>query len=180
MKIELFNAAFWGVILIIIGILLIIKYMFNIHFPIGRIVIAILFIYFGLRILIGHHGACCHMRSNTENSAAFTEQEFHYSPNLRDYKCAFGSCSLDLSDISVTENKTIEISAVFGEFRLKISKDANYTIQSNTAFGSTVSPDNSSYGFGQRTYYSPNYKEDLPHLTIKTNVAFGSIKIISE
>ena len=177
MKMELFNNAFWGLLLIIIGILLVIKLLFNIQFPVFRVVIAILFIYLGLRILIGHQGFSWNMKNGSENSAAFTEQTFHYNPEQNNYSCAFGSCSLDLSDISVTENKIIEISAVFGEFRLKINKDANYAIFSNTAFGNTLSPDNSSYGFGQRTYYSPNYKPELPHLTIKTNVAFGSIKI---
>ena len=178
MKIEMFNSAFWGIILILIGALLIIKYVFDIQIPIGRIVIAVVLIYLGIRLLIGHQEHYWGMNIDTDNSAVFSDQQFTYSPERNNYNCAFGSCTLDLSNISITENKTIFVSVAFGEFRMKVNKDANFEIHSSTAFGSTQANDYSSNGFGQRTYYSPNFKSELPHLTIKTNAAFGSMKII--
>lgn len=178
MRVEIFSSAFWGILLIIIGLLLVIKYIFNIHLPIGRIVLALLFIYLGVRLLMGHQGGNHYNFTNTANSAVFSEQTFNYSPSLNTYSCAFGSCMLNLTDINLTENKVIDVSVVFGEFRVKVKKDANLKIHSSTAFGSTLAPDNSSYGFGQRIYNSPGFNKELPYLTIKTNVAFGSIKIL--
>jgi predicted membrane protein len=178
MKFELFSAAFWGVLLIIIGVLLVIKYVFNIQFPVGRIVIAVLFIYFGLRLLLGNQGMFCCGKSSCSNYTAFSDREFKYSPSENEYRCVFGSSRLDLSDVQIAENKTIELSVAFGEFRVKINRNSNVEIISNTAFGSTFTQDNSVNGFGERTFRMPGFNEALPRLTIKTNVAFGSMKFI--
>ncbi len=175
MRIEIFNGTFWGIVLIILGILLIVKYIFNVQFPVFRILIAVLFIYLGIRILLGN---CCGYRSNScDNSAAFTEKEFSYNANQNNYNCVFGSSSLDLSELQITANKTIDVSVVFGEFRVKLNKDQNIEIISNTAFGSTDLPYENVGGFGSKTFRTPKFNESLPHLTIRTNVAFGSMKI---
>jgi predicted membrane protein len=181
MKMELFSGAFWGILLIVIGILLVIKYVFNIQFPIGRIVFAVILIYAGISLLLGNHGHCRHHNwtgSNTENSTAFSNQQFSYSPAQNKYSCAFGSSILDLSDVTLTEDKTLELSVAFGEFIVKMNRNANFETHSGTAFGSTKTPDGSMNAFGQRTYYSSNFNKSEPHFILRTNVAFGSLKII--
>ena len=91
MRIEIFSGAFWGIVLILTGILIIIKYLFNIQIPVFRILIAALFIYLGIRMLMGNYGFG-HWR-NYGNSSAFTNNEFTYSPNQNNYNCVFGRLS---------------------------------------------------------------------------------------
>lgn len=174
MKIELFGGAFWGVLLILIGILFLIKHVFNIQFPVGRVIIAFLFIYIGIRMLIGYNFLS--FRGNMGDAAAFSNSTFNYSPDRNNYSCVFGNYRLDLSDINITENKTIEISAVFSEFKVRVNKDSNLEIISSTAFGYTSLPNGNSNAFGELRYSSPGYNPTQPHLTIKTNVAFGELK----
>jgi predicted membrane protein len=46
---------FWGLVLILIGLSLIIKIVFNIDFPIFKILFAFLFIYIGIKVLVGRN-----------------------------------------------------------------------------------------------------------------------------
>ena len=52
----LFSGIFWGVILILLGLAMIIKVVFNVSLPIFRIVFAIIFVYIGFKILVGGFG----------------------------------------------------------------------------------------------------------------------------
>ena len=84
---------------------------------------------------------------------------------------------LDLTNVKITENKVIEISVAFGEFKVKLRKDQNVEIFSNTAFGDTRVNYENTGGFGTRNFKSPDFDASAPHLTIRTNAAFGSLKI---
>ena len=65
---------FWGALLIVIGLTLIIRFVFNVDFPVFRVILALFIIYIGLRILIGGFGL---FRFETSaNDVLFNEKEF--------------------------------------------------------------------------------------------------------
>ena len=172
MKTMCNSGLLWGLLLIVIGVLLIIKYVFNIQLPVFRILIAVFLIYLGVKILLGR--SCCSVTHR--NSAVFSESHFQYSKDQQQYGSVFGSGFLDLTNIDSTENKTIEISAVFSAFKVKIKKETNLEIIANSAFGNINMPNNNQTNFGTYNYRSENFNPNSPKLTVKASAVFGSMK----
>jgi hypothetical protein len=76
MKMATFHGLFWGIALIILGIGLMARFIYNIHFPWFRILIAFVLIYAGLwlllrpkfdlsgsNLIIFHRGVCIMMKA---------------------------------------------------------------------------------------------------------------------
>lgn len=173
MKMVFFHSGiFWGLVLIVIGLVMIINYVFNISLPIFKILFAGLLIYWGLKILFG--GSCC---VRTCSSSAFTNSTLSYSENQKDYSIVFGKAELDLTNSSLTQNKTIDVNAVFGDMTVILNRGANFEIVSNVAFGNIRVPDNNQSGFGNYNYKSQNFNSALPYLTIKAHSVFGNMTL---
>ncbi|MCX6231570.1 MAG: LiaF-related protein [Bacteroidetes bacterium] len=168
-----FNASFWGIILIVLGCMYLAKEFLPIHIPIFTILISCILIYFGLRLIRGNT-----FNKNGEDINFFASHNTGYNEETSQYSTVFGESKLDLSDILVNEDKTIDISCVFGSFLIKVSDKLNYKIVSNTVFGKTEMIERSTDGFGSQVYVPLHFNAALPCLTIKTNVVFGEIKFV--
>lgn len=172
MKMGICNGAFWGIILILIGVGLLLKYVFNINFPVIRTVFALLILYIGVRMLIG--GWC---KNTCTNDTIFSESSSTYTVGQKEYNTVFSKGRLDLSSMQLNENTTIEVKVVFSDYEIKINPDLNYRIQSNTVFGNTSMPDNTNNSFGKFEFRGKSFNMGLPVLTINTNVVFGNLKV---
>ncbi|MFW6019849.1 MAG: LiaF domain-containing protein [Bacteroidales bacterium] len=169
------SGSFWGIFLIVFGALLVLRQIVDIHLPIGKIIISLLFIFFGIALLTGSFG---HHRKN--NAAVFSESEFQFDKNTTEYSSVFGQGTLDLRDITLSENINININinAVFGEMRVLLRPETNYLIRSNAVFGSVNLPGKkSNSGFGESNTQSENFNKQQPHIIIKADAVFGSIDI---
>ena len=117
----LFGHLFWGILIILIGVSLILK-GFNISFPIFKIFIAIIIILLGVKLLIGGWG-------NTKNKEAPTKL---YNATEHEYNAIFAAQKLDLTNIE-PDASPLEINAVFGSFVVELPDDINFDF-STTAF----------------------------------------------
>lgn len=169
-----FSGVFWGVLLILLGVSLLLKILFNISIPIFRIAFALLLIYLGIKILLGGHGI-----EKRKNTVLFNDARIEYSDAFDEYNVVFGKGVIDLSNISLG-NRTIEVkvNTVFGEGAIKINPTLPTEILVNSAFAGARMPDGNTISFGNYTYKSKNFKEGENHLKITSNVVFGSLKII--
>ncbi len=52
--VSIIDAVFWGVLLIVAGVLLIVRKYVPFNLPVGRIMVALVFVYLGVRIIV--HG----------------------------------------------------------------------------------------------------------------------------
>ena len=59
------SGIFWGTIVVIFGISMLLKAVFHIDLPVFRILLGLIVIYFGLRLITGWHGC------SAETSASF-------------------------------------------------------------------------------------------------------------
>ncbi|MFZ4401272.1 MAG: LiaF domain-containing protein [Bacteroidales bacterium] len=169
----LFRTSFWGILLIFLGSLFLVEEFLQIDIPLFTILISCLLIYFGVKLINGNIHA-----KKMENLNVFGSHTLGYNEELYDYSNIFGESKLDLSNIELKEDKTIEINCIFGDFKVKISNNLNYKIVSNTLFGKTTMLDRSTDGFGSQVYTPSNFSSVLPCLTIKSNVIFGQIEFI--
>lgn len=165
------NTALWGLVLIIVGLLFILRTLWGIHFPIFRVLISLVLIGLGIVLIMGRFGF-----RRGDNSTIFSESKIAYNPSENSYGCVFGKLDLDLTTVDPNAQKEIEVFCTFGEVNLNLNKDAKFLIQSKTSFGETKIPDKE-YNFGSGQYQSPNYSPDQPYLLLKTKVVFGSLKV---
>ena len=173
---------FFGLLFIIIGLDIILRFFFKISIPLMKILFAFFFIYLGISILVGRplFGTfCCHNKG--ENTDAFGE----YSYSLKDKEISkekisviFGSKKVDLSGMKVKGRKaSIKIECIFGEMKVRLDKDIPVCISGSSAFGQLVLPGNDKVSFGSNKYRSENFSEDMPYIDMDASVVFGELVI---
>ncbi|MFY9177173.1 MAG: hypothetical protein WBI74_05400 [Caldicoprobacterales bacterium] len=161
---------FWGILLIGIGILLILKYQFKLNISMPRIIIGVLFIAMGVSALMG--GFVVKNRSDM----FFSDGKVEIVDPEKEYNVVFGNMVIDLSTISIDELRdNIQINTIFGNTLIKVNPEISTVIKISSAFGSGNTPDGSTIVFGDHTYRTG---EGTPALVIEANVVFGKIDIV--
>jgi hypothetical protein len=171
----LFTGTFWGIVLILAGISVLVKVFFHVDIPVFRIIFGIIVISFGLSILIGKPFVCTHRDSS---HIVFGEGKLGRNGDQSDYNVVFGKGVTDLSGLSEKGSRRIAINTVFGENTVYISPDVPVHIIVNTVFAGAVLPDGNTAAMGTFHYRSPNLEKASEHLTIEANVVFGSMRIL--
>ncbi|MCX7986232.1 MAG: hypothetical protein N2662_04785 [Bacteroidales bacterium] len=169
------TGAFWGIILIIIGLSIIIKIIFNIDFPIFKILIAFFFIYLGLKILLGNSFKPFQPISNDHN-ILFGEKVF-LKPEKGEYNVIFGKAVFDFQhfrpDSSVDSVIDIKINTIFGASEMILPRDIQAKIEASAVFGEARMPSGNTASFGSTSYLGDTTTSDSM-LNIRADVVFGS------
>ena len=168
----------WGIIFLFIGAALIAKVVFRIDIPVFKTLVALFFIYLGLRMLFGHMGILNH--SSMGGNAVFSESKIAVEQvDNQEYSAVFGKLVLDLRGIDLSnDDKQLQVNAVFGGAEVLINKDTPVRIKSDVVFGGVQSPDGDSGGFGSRKFESENYDSSSYRLNLNVNAVFGGVQII--
>ena len=163
---------FWGIFLIGIGILVILKYQFKLNISLLRIIVGVLFVAMGISALMGGF----HTRNRSD--MFFSDGMVQVVDPEKEYNIIFGNMVIDLSSIPKENLRDkIQINNVFGNALVKINPEIPTVIKLSSAFGSGNTPDGSTIVFGDHTY---RIGEGTPQLTIEANVVFGKIDIVEE
>jgi len=170
---------FWGALLILIGLALIIRFVFNVDFPIVKVLVAIFFIYLGIRILFGSFGM---FRFETgPDDVIFNEKEFYQPEHNKEYNIVFGKGNFDFTDIDLSEgNVNVKIGTVFGASEIRIDRDMPVKIDADAVFSGAELPDGNTAVFGSSSYQTESYTPDSNHLRIKLDVVFAGVQVRRE
>lgn len=173
----LFSKLFWGLVVILIGLSIILNAVFKIDFPLIRIIFAFVIIAFGFKVLFGGFGL--KQTSKKENVVIFSESKS--GPDMenlsKEYNAIFGLQTLDLTDLQLTEEREIECNVIFGKMDLIIPQSLNVRVKANAVFGNARFPDAQQVAFGEMTYKQKN-PDETPVLYIEGNAVFGQINFI--
>ncbi|HEX3043978.1 MAG TPA: hypothetical protein VHY08_04415 [Bacillota bacterium] len=173
----IFNEVFWGILLIILGAGFIINVIFHVNLPIWRIVFAFIFIYSGVRLMMGGSLWREGNWERPDNTTIFQESHMTTKPG-GEYSVIFGSGNFDFPEIASSEGTTnVKINTLFGSSTLNLDPNLPYKIVSNAVFAGVEMPDGSDSWFGEHVYQSKNFREDQPYLLIKADVIFGGLLI---
>ena len=166
---------FWGIVLMLIGLLIIVNIVFQINLPIFKVILAFFLIYLGVRILIGGSGA--HGARNQSHETAFGERTFTASAGGRNhYDVVFGRAVIDLRNLPLQDKLTqIQVTAVFGKADIWLDRNTPVKIESDVAFGGAQLPDRHSGGFGSVSYVSENFDSATNALHLRTTAVFGGV-----
>ncbi len=171
---------FWGILIILIGISIIIRVIFNVDFPIFKILFGLLFLYIGLKILTGSFGF--KGLKGEENDVAFGEKQFsEISKDDTEFNVLFGKGTFDFRNINLSEASfNVKINTVFGGSIIKIKKDLPVKIKADAVLAGAKLPNGNTTAFGTTFYQSENFQEDSNHLFLKLDIVFGGIEIETE
>lgn len=175
------SGMFWGILLIVIGVSLILKIIFHIDFPIFKIVVAFVLIYLGVRILIGPSFKVC-SKHKTENTVVFGNTRFENFEMNKEYNVVFGKGEYDFSNFTLDSVVVtrLDMHTVFGNSRLILPPLLPVKIEIDAAFSGVTLPNGNTASFGNSVYTSKYFDESKPYLHIKADVVFGSMEIIQK
>ena len=170
------SALFWGLLLIIIGLSFIFRIVFNIDFPLFKIIIAFLFIFLGLRLLFGSFGVI--NIKGGENDVIFGEKRFNHFEDRKEYNVIFGKGVYDLRNMDPGEDgMKIKLSTIFGASEVRLSRDIPVRIKVDAAFAGAELPNGNTAVFGNTAFESPGLDTSQPFLDIKIDVVFGGVEV---
>jgi len=167
-----------GIILILLGLSLVVKIVFNIDFPVFKLLVALFFIYFGLRIMLGGNFRLFHDVGD-EQSIVFGERTITKLEDGREYNVIFGAAKFDLRNLAIADSQklSVKINTVFGGTRILLNPSMRFRLNATTAFGGTKAPDGNSSAFGDIKYESDSLNREKPNLEIETNTVFGGLEV---
>lgn len=166
------SKAFWGIVVILIGVSIVLNGVFKIDFPVFKVLIALFFIFIGVRILLSSFGV------TTQSNIMSDQKVVVNSLENTKYDVVFGSQVIDLTHADLPDNGDVhvECNVVFGSMKVLVPKDMNTKIKSNAVFGSVKSPGGKETSFGSNTYEEGT--ANTPWLHMEVNAVFGSAEII--
>jgi predicted membrane protein len=169
---------FWGILLILIGLSLILKIVFNVEFSIFRVIIAFLLIYFGIKLFIGKDFSLF-PNSNKDSEVVFSEKTIKKVEDGKEYNVIFGGSKFDLREMTFPDSVTIhiKINTIFGGTQVLVNHDVPIHINSNTVFAGTKMPDGNTSSFGSLAFENDTAKRGKAKLIIETNTIFGGLHV---
>jgi hypothetical protein len=172
----LFSGLFWGSVLILLGISVIIRVVFHIHIPVFRLVFALVLIYLGVRMLFGGFG--CRMR---EHGTWFGHSRVAASGLTEEHSVIFGTADIDATGpVTNAKGRDLKINAVMGSCTLRISKNTPTSINISSAFSSVHTPDGSRAAFGESLYRNKAVGSADSVRNIDLRVVFGAVDVVEE
>jgi len=162
---------FWGIILIVIGVSIILRIAFDIS--IFRIVIAVVLILIGIRMLIDkpvmqHEGS--------ENHVIFGEKNNSDNPvDGTEYNTIFGKTVYDFSNMRPLEQPRtkIKFNTVFGSNNIILPPNLPVKIKADAVFATASMPNGNTVAFGSTNFEANTENSDSAVLVIEANVVFG-------
>ncbi len=169
----LISGVFWGAVLILIGLTVIINVVFGIKIPLFRIIFALVLIYLGIRLLTG-----VSFWRSTPKSAVFEEKRIEAGAEDK-YEVVFGKGEIDLSGIqAVDKDVKLEINTIFGSSVVKIDPRQPIKVKVASAFAGARMPDGNTIAFGEYTYRSEGLKNSEHAILVDATVLFGGIEVL--
>lgn len=167
---------FFGILLILIGIAIIIRVVFNIDIPVFKIFIALLFLYIGIRLLAGD--ISFHHAKSGENAIFFGETYFKGIPKDNEYTVVFGYARIDLTNEEPAgEIQKIKINTIFGGSELIINEIQPVRLKADAAFAGAKLPEGNETAFGTVNYQTKPVSKEEGFLDIESHVVFGEFKV---
>jgi len=170
------GAIFWGSILLLIGLTMIVNVIFKVDLPVARIVLAVVLIFIAVKLLFGRHIRVFNHESKQCNEYYYTGDNKKH----QEYNAVFSKGHVDLRTVQLESNEPthVLIHNVFGSTDVLMSKDVPFRITSNTAFASVNIPNGNEVVVGTANYQSDSLDTSKPYLDVKMDVVFGNVKVM--
>jgi predicted membrane protein len=168
---------FWGAFLLLLGIALIIKVVFQIDFPVFKVLLGIFLVLLGIKVLFGRFVIPSHHFKPEET--IFSERTYDDPEPDKDYTVLFAKGVYDFTNVDLSKGSfRTKISTVFGGTQIIIPRDAPVRITADAVFAGAELPDGNTAVFGTSVYESESWSPDSASINIKVDVVFGGVQVI--
>ena len=168
---------FWGAFLLLLGVTLIIKVVFNVDFPVFKVLIGIFLVLLGLKVIFGR--VLIPQGNFSAEETIFNERVYDNPDSGKEYTVLFGKGVYDFTNVNLEEGSfRAKISTVFGGTQIIIPADKPVRIQADAVFAGAELPDGNNAVFGTSIYESDSWRPDTATIDIKVDVVFGGVQVI--
>lgn len=168
---------FWGAFLLLLGIALIIKVVFQVDFPVFKVVVGIFLVLLGFKVLFGRTVFQNHHFEPEET--IFSDKTYDNPESNKEYTVLFGKGVYDFTGVDLSNGSFhTKISTVFGGTQIIVPREAPVRITADAVFAGAELPDNNTAVFGSSVYESDNWRPDSASINIKVDVVFGGVQVI--
>ena len=166
---------FWGIVLVVIGLSIILKVLFDISF--FKILFGIGFILIGVRILI--QKPILNIQNDSDSNVFFSEKYFSKNAlNTDEFNTFFSKTVFDFreTDMSQFNYDKIEFNTIFGNTDIFLPKNVKLQIKADAVFASVQMPNGNSAAFGTTQYESDSDTSHIREIKIEAHAIFGNIE----
>ena len=168
---------FWGAFLLILGIALIIKVVFNVDFPVFKVVVGIFLVLLGIKVLFGRFLIPSHHFEPEDT--IFTERVYDNPEAGKEYTVLFAKGVYDFTNVDLSKGiYHVKVSTVFGGTQIIIPRDKPVRIKADAVFAGAELPDGNTAVFGTTVYESDSCSTASAYIDIKIDVAFAGVQVI--
>ena len=168
---------FWGAFLLILGIALIIKVVFNIDFPIFKVLVGVFLVLLGIKVLFGKVLIPSHHFEPEDT--IFNERVYDNPESGKEYTVLFAKGVYDFTNVDLSKGSyRVKVSTVFGGTQIIIPRDQPVRIKAEAVFAGAELPEGNSAVFGTTIYESDSWSPDSAYIDIKVDVVFGGVQVI--
>lgn len=168
---------FWGAFLLLLGIALIIKVVFQVDFPVFKVLVGIFLILLGIKVLFGRFIIPSHHFEPEET--IFSERTYDDPESGKEYTVLFAKGVYDFTNVDLSKGSFhTKISTVFGGTQIIVPRDVPVKITADAVFAGAELPDGNTAVFGSSVYQSDSWTPDTASINIKAEVVFGGIQVI--
>ena len=168
---------FWGAFLLLLGVALIIKVVFNVDFPVFKVVIGIFLVLIGLKILFGR--TFISERHFSPEETIFSERVYDNPESGKEYTVLFAKGVYDFTNVNLDNGSFhAKVSTIFGGSQIIIPRDKPVRVKADAVFAGAELPDGNSAAFGTSIYESDSWRADTAHIDIKVDDVFGGVQVI--
>lgn len=166
------SGIFWGFVIILFGIGILLKSVFHINIPFFKILIGIIVILFGISIIFN--------AINSRKTAVFGDYNFKSGFGEKEYNIAFSKASMDVAnfDFSNYNGEFIKIDSVFSSTEIYLSRNFEYEIRADSVFGVVRLPNGESVSFGNIARLENTENSELKRINLHVSSVFGEVKIL--
>jgi predicted membrane protein len=168
---------FWGAFLLLLGIAMIIKVVFQVDFPVFKVVVGIFLVMLGIKVLFGRFIIPSHHFEPEET--IFSERTYDQPESGKEYTVLFAKGVYDFTNVDLSGGSFhTKISTVFGGTQVIIPRDVPVRITADAVFAGAELPDGNTAVFGSAIYESDSWNSDSASINIKMDVVFGGVQVI--
>jgi len=180
MQIGLFTRAFWGVFLLVFGLLALLKSYVDIQIPLFRLAVGVLLIWTGAVLLFGGGFAV-----DAGPGTVVMQSRTVEVSRSGEHSTVFGDATFRVAAPPVGTDYHLQFNSVFSSTEIRVPRDVAVEVQSSSVFGSVTTPDGRSSFFGEQTYKKKTARgveSESPEsvIFIEVNAVFSSVKLVGE
>ena len=167
------SGIFWGFVVILFGIGILLKSVFHINIPFFKIFVGIVVILFGISIIFD-------AINSRKRESVFGDYNFKSGFIEKEYNIIFSKAAMDVAnlDFSNYNGEFIKINSVFSSSEIYLSRDFQYEIRAESAFGTVRMPNGENVSFRNIARLENSENGELKRINLHVVSVFGETKIL--